>query len=104
MAGMGSGADTLGTSLLKFDLETGQSWTHDLGKGRQAGEPVLAASPGAGTAEDDGWIMAYVYDSDKDSSDVVILNAQDFDGEPAATIHLPRRVPFGFHGNWIADS
>ena len=48
--------------------------------------------------------MAYVYDEDKDSSDVVILNAQDFDGEPAATISLPRRVPYGFHGNWVADA
>lgn len=22
---------------------------------------------------------------------------------PVATVTLPRRVPFGFHGNWIAD-
>ncbi len=33
--------------------------------------------------------------------DVVILHAQDFTGDPVATIHLPARVPFGFHGNWI---
>ena len=26
-------------------------------------------------AEDDGWIMAYVYDAKKDSSGVVIFNA-----------------------------
>ena len=23
---------------------------------------------------------------------------------PVATVHLPQRVPFGFHGNWIADA
>jgi carotenoid cleavage dioxygenase-like enzyme len=30
--------------------------------------------------------------------------AQDFAGEPVARIHLPVRVPLGFHGSWIADS
>ncbi|MEL6983558.1 MAG: carotenoid oxygenase family protein, partial [Actinomycetota bacterium] len=31
----------------------------------------------------------------------VILSAADVAGEPLATIHLPRRVPFGFHGSWV---
>jgi carotenoid cleavage dioxygenase len=36
-------------------------------------------------------------------SDVVILDAQDFAGDPIATIRLPVRVPFGFHGGWAPD-
>jgi hypothetical protein len=36
-------------------------------------------------------------------SDVVILDAQNFVGEPVATIRLPVRVPFGFHGGWAPD-
>ncbi len=54
--------------------------------------------------EDDGWIMAYVYDKNTNKSDVVIVNAQDFEAGPIATIQLPQRVPFGFHGNWVADA
>ena len=54
--------------------------------------------------EDDGWVMAYVYDARENRSDVVILHAQDFEGEPVATIQLPARVPFGFHGSFVADS
>lgn len=47
--------------------------------------------------------MAYLYDGGTDRSDVVILHAQDFTAAPVATIHLPQRVPFGFHGNWVPD-
>lgn len=58
--------------------------------------------PGA-AAEDEGWIMSYVYDPECDLSDVVILEAQDFAGEPIPTIRLPVRVPFGFHGDSAPD-
>lgn len=65
-------------------------------------EPIFVRKPEA-LAEDEGWIMSYVYDAARNLSDVVILDAQDFTGEPVATIRLPVRVPFGFHGEWIAD-
>lgn len=87
---------------IKHDLVAGTSEVHDFGPGRVSLEPVFVpASDDA--AEDDGWIMAYVYDAATDRSDVVILHAQDFTGDPVATIHLPQRVPFGFHGNWVPD-
>ena len=47
--------------------------------------------------------MSYVYDPQRDLSDVGILDAQDFAGEPVATIRLPVRVPFDFHGGWAPD-
>ncbi len=90
----------------KHDLETGTIETHDFGPGRATQEMVFVprepdASIDDPTNEDDGWIMSYVYDANTDTSDVVILNAQDFTGEPVATVHLPQRVPQGFHGNWV---
>jgi carotenoid cleavage dioxygenase len=63
---------------------------------------VFVRKPGA-VAEDEGWVISYVYDPKRDLSDVVILDAQDFTGEPIATIRLPVRVPFGFHGGWAPD-
>ena len=62
----------------------------------------MPAAPGA--AEDEGWVVAYVYDAARDGSDLVILDAADFGGHPVATVSLPQRVPFGFHGNWIPDA
>jgi carotenoid cleavage dioxygenase len=38
-----------------------------------------------------------------DGSDLVIIDASDFEGGPVARIRLPRRVPHGFHGNWMPD-
>ena len=47
--------------------------------------------------------MTFVYDEKTDRSDLVILHAQDFAGDPVASVHLPQRVPYGFHGNWVPD-
>jgi len=85
---------------IKHDLVAGTTVEHDYGKGRVTLEPVFVPREGA-TEEDDGWVLSYVYDATTDKADVVILDAQDFTGDPVATIHLPVRVPYGFHGNWI---
>lgn len=87
-------------AALKHDLDAGTTLEHDYGKGRVTLEPVFVPREGS-SAEDDGWIMSYVYDATTDRSDVVILDAQDFLGAPVATVHLPVRVPYGFHGNWV---
>ena len=49
-------------------------------------------------------VLSVVYDAGRDGSDLVILDASDFTGPPVATVRLPQRVPFGFHGSWVADS
>jgi carotenoid cleavage dioxygenase len=96
--------DNRGTerALLKYDVGRGVTTLHDLGAGRAPSEPVFVpASPAA--AEDDGWLLTYVYDAARDGSDLVILDASDFTGKPVATIALPQRVPFGFHGSWLPE-
>lgn len=88
--------------IMKHDLMTGETEVHDAGPGRLSFEPVFVAREGA-TSEDDGWILDYVFDCDRNVSDVVIINARDFSSHPIATIKLPVRVPFGFHGAWSPD-
>ena len=61
-------------------------------------------APAAGESDElAGWYLTYVYDPATDSSDLVIIDASDFEGGPVARVRLPRRVPHGFHGNWIPD-
>jgi carotenoid cleavage dioxygenase len=88
--------------ILKHDLHTGTKVEHDFGAGTHAAEPVFVPSSDD-AAEDDGYVMTFVYDENTDRSDLVILHAQDFAGDPVASVHLPQRVPFGFHGNWVPD-
>ncbi len=89
-------------SLLKYDVRSGATTVHDFGAGRAPSEPVFVpTSPTSG--EDEGWLLTYVYDAARDSSDLVILDANDFTGKPVATIALPQRVPFGFHGSWLPE-
>jgi carotenoid cleavage dioxygenase len=66
----------------------------------QPSEPVFVPRS-AGAAEDDGWVLAVWYDPALNRSELIVLAAQDFAGEPVARVKLQHRVPFGFHGNWV---
>lgn len=88
--------------LVKFDTVTGEVTAHHFGAGRVTQEPVFVARPGA-EGEEDGWTLSVVYDGNTDRSELVVLDAADVGAAPLARVHLPRRVPFGFHGNWVGD-
>ena len=85
---------------IRHDLTDGSAVAHDLGRGGP-GEAVFVPAAGA-PSESSGYYLGYVYDPARDGSDLVILDASDFAGDPIARIKLPQRVPYGFHGNWIS--
>ncbi|HEX6310475.1 MAG TPA: carotenoid oxygenase family protein [Acidimicrobiia bacterium] len=89
--------------LVKHDLDRGTTVERTFGTGQSAGEAVFVpASTAAG--EDEGWLLSLVYDARRDASDLVILDAADFTGPEVARVHLPQRVPYGFHGWWLPDA
>ncbi len=103
MAGEGNAEEPVyGSKLLKYDLASGECVEHDLGDGVRGAEPVFApASDDAG--EDEGWVISLAHDTTSDQSRLIILDAQNFSAPPVAIVHLPRRVPYGAHGNWVPD-
>jgi carotenoid cleavage dioxygenase-like enzyme len=85
-------------ALIHYDLETGKSAVHAFGGGIPSEfcvAPISDAPDAACVA------MGFVYDPLRGGSDLVILDAAHIAGPPLATVRLPRRVPQGFHGNWI---
>jgi carotenoid cleavage dioxygenase-like enzyme len=92
-------------ALVRYDLQRNTATEHRFGTAdlpAAPGEAVFA--PACGSSDElAGWYLTYVYDPVTDGSDLVIIDASDFQGAPVARIRLPRRVPHGFHGNWIPD-
>ena len=89
-------------SIVKYNLVDESSTTHDFGADRVPGEPVFVARERA-VAEDDGYLLLYVYDKPSDTSEFVVLDAVTPDEAPIARVALPQRVPYGFHGSWLPD-
>ncbi len=96
------GDEAFANALLKHDLRAGTAQAHEFGRDEAVGEAVFApSSPDA--SEDDGFVLAYVHNPARGAADLVILAAQDFTAEPVARVHLPARIPLGFHGSWIPE-
>ncbi len=89
--------------LVKYDFTNNSSQVYELGSGRYGGEAVFVPHPDS-QAEDDGWLITFVYDSKTQASELLVLNAQDLTAEAIARVLIPQRVPYGFHGIWIPQT
>ncbi|MFT6276566.1 MAG: carotenoid cleavage dioxygenase [Halioglobus sp.] len=86
--------------VVKFDNKTQTTVTFNYGENRFGGEAVFAPKVGA-KEEDEGYLVCFVQDEATDQSECLILDAQNIANGPVATIHIPYRVPYGFHGEWV---
>lgn len=96
------GRITEGPAVTRYDLRTGVPTVHQFPASQVPGEATFV--PADDRPDGPGWLMTFVYDATRDASDLTILDAGDLGAKPVARIHLPQRVPFGFHGNWIPDT
>jgi carotenoid cleavage dioxygenase-like enzyme len=95
-------ADGLGFGgIAHIDLANGRRTVFEFGAGDGAGEPIFVPrSPDAG--EGDGWVICTVFRPAENRSDLAVFDALDIAKGPIGLAKSPRRVPFGFHGNWRA--
>lgn len=88
--------------ICHMDLERGTEDLWEPGPDRRGGEAYFVPRDAAAD-EGDGWVMTYLWDRRSDLSSLGIFDAQDVASGPIAEVQLPVRVPFGFHGTWVAD-
>lgn len=87
--------------LVRRETSTGALDVYDPGAGARPNESTFVP---AGDGEGEGWLVAYSWDRARDASDLIVLDALDLAAGPVARVHLPVRVPYGFHGTWVPDS
>ncbi len=88
-------------SLVWRDLWRGQAENFTVAGGDALSEAVFV--PRHATAEEgNGWLLAVAWRAAEQRSDLLVLDTDDVARGPIATVRLPHRVPFGFHGNWVA--
>jgi carotenoid cleavage dioxygenase len=85
--------------LVRYDMTTNASDVRRFGPGHFVGEPAIVAKAGA-RAESDAYILTFRYDERTGRSALEIIDGDDFTGPAAAVVHLPVRVPNGYHGTW----
>ena len=91
------------TGVVKHDLETGQSWSCDFGKGRFGSEAPFVPRLNA-KSEDDGYLVSFITDMVENRSECVLLDAQHIEAGPVCRIILPHRISSGTHACWANDS
>ena len=65
------------------------------------GEVSFIPRAGA-TSEDDGYLVNVWWDQHRDTSELLIFDAQNLADDPIARVELGQRVPLGFHGSWAS--
>jgi all-trans-8'-apo-beta-carotenal 15,15'-oxygenase len=81
----------------KLDLRSGERRVWSAAPHGFVSEPLMVPRPGA-SAEDDGWLLAVVWNGERSGSDLVILDAASM--EEVALVELPLAMPYGLHGSW----
>lgn len=102
---------TLFDALLKHDLSSGDVIRRPLPPGVLCGDVAFAprVAPGGAAAaaahaladDDDGHILLMTHVLAEDRAELLVLDARDILAPPVATVHIPVRVPFGFHCEWV---
>lgn len=85
----------------RYDFETGATQLYEYGADANAGEPVYVPNPDS-EKEGDGWLMCFVHNPGEGAF-LSILSAGNFADGPVAKVHIPGRVPNGFHANWMQN-
>jgi len=89
------------SGLARYDLASGRCQTYHEGPDAWWSEAPFAPSDAA-SAEDDGYLVGFMWDGRQQASYVTVFDARDVGQGPVARIRVPQRVPNGFHATWVS--
>ncbi|QVM83546.1 carotenoid oxygenase family protein [Novosphingobium decolorationis] len=96
----GSAGGLLMNCLFLKDFATGEEQHWWCGPVSSLQEPCFVPRSAEGE-EGDGWIVQVCNRLEEHTSDLLIFDALDIAKGPVATVHIPIRLRFGLHGNWV---
>jgi len=86
-------------ALIKHDIDTGREDVVEFEEGVFISETVMAPRDGS-VGEDDGYLITFTSDVNRDLSECLIFDAAAPAAEPLARIRLPERIASGTHATW----
>ena len=98
-AALGEPGYFLFNGFVRTDVETGKQATYRLPKGVFASEAPFCPRKGA-TGEDDGYLVTFTTDMNRDCSECLIFDATRLTDGPIARVRLPERISSGTHSCW----
>jgi carotenoid cleavage dioxygenase-like enzyme len=87
-------------SIVHRDDDTGLQTGYFVGEDAAPEEPVFVPK-GPDAAEGEGWLLSLVGRRRENRNDMIILDALDVAAGPVATLKIPFRLRYGFHGTWV---
>ncbi|XP_074283409.1 putative carotenoid cleavage dioxygenase 4, chloroplastic [Silene latifolia] len=95
--------------IVKLDVSMAQDQEESIVASRMfeagcyGGEPFFVASDpnNADADEDEGYIVSYVHDENIGKSKFIVMDAKSPSLDIVASLNLPQRVPYGFHGLFV---
>lgn len=86
--------------LVHLDDETGERTSYYPGPDSAPEEPVFIPKH-SDAAEGEGYLISVVSRRNLNRNDIVILDALDLAAGPIATLKVPFRLRYAFHGTWV---
>lgn len=84
--------------VAKVDTQTPGTTTRMMPDLTYIGEPLFVPRP-SGTAEDDGYLLAFGFKAREATTALVVLDARTL--ETCCELHLPHQIPPPFHGTFV---
>lgn len=95
-----TGGALLSNTITRVDFAAQRLDSFTARQGMYVGEALFVPRT-ADSPEGDGHLLSMAYDALENRSEVLILDAMALGQGPVATVPLPRRVPFEFHGLFL---